>query len=80
MKGNFQARFLGEGAAVMPLPYPTFLSSEPCGRQLNRHTGYEASAAAKDGRASVQKPTDKTVVGSARHELPVGPLPDSLRS
>ena len=51
-----------------------FLSSEPCGRQLNRHTGYEASAAAKDGRASVQKPTDKTVEGSARHELPVGPL------
>ena len=23
MKGNFQVRFLGEGAVVMPLPYPT---------------------------------------------------------
>ena len=23
MKGNFQVRFLGEGAAVMPSPYPT---------------------------------------------------------
>lgn len=23
MKGNFQVRFLGEGVAVMPLPYPT---------------------------------------------------------
>ena len=35
--------------------------------------GVEARAAAKDGRESVQKPTDKTVEGSARHELPVGP-------
>ena len=24
MKGNFHVRFLGEGAAAMPLPYPTF--------------------------------------------------------
>ncbi len=39
MKGNFQVRFLGEGVAAMPLPYPTFLSSELCARQLNRHTG-----------------------------------------
>ena len=23
MKGNFHVRFLGEGVAVMPLPYPT---------------------------------------------------------
>ena len=23
MKGNFHVRFLGEGAAAMPLPYPT---------------------------------------------------------
>jgi len=23
MKGNFQVRFLGEGAAAMPLSYPT---------------------------------------------------------
>ena len=39
--------------------------------------GVEARAAAKEGRASVQKPTDKTVEGSARHELPAGPLPGS---
>ena len=23
MKGNFHVRFLGEGVAAMPLPYPT---------------------------------------------------------
>jgi hypothetical protein len=23
MRGNFQVRFLGEGAAAMPFPYPT---------------------------------------------------------
>jgi len=29
MKGNFQVRFLGEGAVVMPLPYPTRPGSSP---------------------------------------------------
>jgi hypothetical protein len=24
MKGNFHVRFLGEGVAAMPLPYPTY--------------------------------------------------------
>ena len=38
MKGNFHARFLGEGAAVMPLPYPT-----------QHGTGTTGSGATRDG-------------------------------
>jgi len=35
--------------------------------------GVEARAATRDGPTRGQKPADKTVEGSARHELPVGP-------
>ena len=44
MKGNFHVRFLGEGVAAMPLPYPT--------RKEIGRTGPKAQAQDERGRQS----------------------------
>ena len=36
MRGNSQVRFLGEGVAAMPLPYPTFSIFEPHTEWVNK--------------------------------------------
>ena len=48
MKGNFHVRFLGEGVAAMPLPYPTGQSSDR--RGLWRNGGAQGTACPTEQR------------------------------
>ncbi len=64
MKGNFHVRFLGEGAAAMPLPYPTVKilgarDSRPRSRTYVRSRHDRTSERLRVGRISTLSPARK---------------------
>jgi hypothetical protein len=51
MRGNHHVRFLGEGAAAMPLPYPTKINGFQVSESRQKSRSSERSIFNDDGRS-----------------------------
>jgi hypothetical protein len=72
MKGNFHVRFLGEGVAAMPLPYPTWKASRQSTGQEAYDERSSQSQNLSSGESSLGQSQGSRKEKPVRHSIWIG--------